>query len=38
MEYKKPYIEVIYIKQPDIIRTSSPVAPGGQDNDDDFSY
>ena len=38
MEYKKPYIEVIYIKQPDIICTSPPVGTGDQDNDDDFSY
>lgn len=37
MEYKKPYIEVIYIMKPDIICTSPPVGTGYPDNDEDFS-
>lgn len=36
MEYTKPYFEVKYDEQPDIICTS-PVDFGGPDNDEDFA-
>ena len=37
MEYEKPYINVIDIKQPDVICASATIGLDGTDNDSDWT-